>query len=204
MMRPASIRDETFDAPAARPSRAAAAATAIAHAYDFSNVNCVVDIGGGEGHLMAAVLAVAPHAHGIVFERVPTLALAWRTLKNAGLGARTECAPGTLFEAMPRGGDLYLLNHILSNWNDSTAIAILRRCAMAMKPHATLLIAEHVFLRGSGRSNGEPLTDRHGMATTALYARTEREYLALLNQAGFGFTQSIGTASPLRLIEARR
>jgi C-methyltransferase len=172
MMRAAHITDELFDVHADGHSRAAAAAPAIAHTYDFSKANCVVDIGGGEGHLMAAVLAIAPHACGIVHERVPTLALAWRTLKNAGLGARAECAAGTLFEPMPRDGDLYMLNHVLSNWNDSTAIAILRRCRIAMRAHATLLIAEHVFLRGGGRSNGESLTDRHGAVTAALYART--------------------------------
>jgi C-methyltransferase len=202
-MKLASVTGEAFDVRAAGYSRAAAAAAAIAHTYDFSKANCVVDIGAGEGHLMAAVLSTAPHVRGIVFERVPTLALAWRTLKNAGLATRAECVAGTLFEPIPRGGDLYLLNHILSNWNDSTAISILRRLRMAMTPLATLLIAERVFLRGHGNNNGEPFMDTHGAETATPYARTEREYLALLNQAGFAFAQSRGSASPLRLFEVR-
>jgi O-methyltransferase domain len=179
--------------------------TAIARAYDFSDADCVVDVGGGAGHLMSALLQAHTHLHGVVLERVPTLALAWREMKHAGLAQRCECTPGNFFDAVPGGGDIYILKNVLCDWNDSASVAILRRCRSAMAPHAKLLIAERLlnFAPGDGNQS-ETSFDIHVSIAAGEHLRTGREYLALLNEAGFGPTRTFATASPLSLIEANR
>jgi hypothetical protein len=91
---------------------------------------------------MSALLQAHAHLQGVVLERVPTLALAWREMKHAGLTQRCECMPGNFFDAVPGGGDIYILKNVLCDWNDSASVTILRRCRSAMAPHAKLLIVE--------------------------------------------------------------
>jgi O-methyltransferase domain len=175
--------------------------SAVIHAYDFSWANCVIDVGGGAGHLMSALLQTHAHLRGVVLERVPTLALAWRELKHAGLTQRCECVAGNFFDAVPSGGDIYVLKHVLCDWNDSASIAILRRCRAAMMPFAKLLVIDNIF--ESGHASATPFAAHMAIAAGG-HVRTEREYLALLNEAGFGGTRTLTTASSVSLIEVRR
>jgi tRNA A58 N-methylase Trm61 len=175
--------------------------SSIVRAYDFSGANCVIDIGGGSGHFMSALLRAHPQLRGVLLERVPTSALAWREMKHAGLTHRCDCVAGNFFDAVPGGGDIYTLKNVLCDWNDSASVAILRRCRAAMAPHARLVIIENILDLGHG---SETPFDIHMLIAAGGHVRTEREYAGLLNEAGFGDTRAFTTRSYLSLIEASR
>jgi O-methyltransferase domain len=175
---------------------AAQIACAIANAYDFSHARCVIDVGGGSGQLMSALLVANPRLRGVIQDRTPMIALALRELLKSGLTQRCELVVDNFFEAVPSGGDIYILKQILRDWNDAASISILRRCRSAMPPHAKLLIAEHVFSAGDVSQQPAILTTKNW--------RVERDYFTLLNEAGFGDTRVLPTSSALHLIEANR
>jgi tRNA A58 N-methylase Trm61 len=174
-------------------------ACAIVDAYDFSHARCVIDVGGGSGQLMSALLLANPRLNGVIQDRTPMIALALRELLKSGLTQRCELVVDDFFEAVPNGGDVYILKQILRDYNDAASISILRRCRSAMPPYAKLLIAEHVF---NARYGSQP-SQLVATLTTKNW-RDERDYEMLLNEAGFGATRILPTSSALHLIEASR
>jgi hypothetical protein len=175
-------------------------AAVILAAYDFSGVSTVVDVGGGHGALLAALLHNHPHLSGMVFDLAPVVAGAQRQLADAGLAARVTCVAGDFFDTLPSGGDIYLLKSVLHNWNDTAATRILRICRRAMAPHARLLVAERVIPPGNMPTEAK-LFDINMLVVAGGQERTEREYGALFQAAGFKLTRIIPTRSPLSLIE---
>jgi hypothetical protein len=175
-------------------------AAAILAAYDFSGVSRVVDVGGGHGALLAALLQNHPHLSGIVFDLAPVVAGAQRLLADAGLAARATCLAGNFFDALPGGGDVYVLKSVLHNWDDAAALRILRTCRQAMARHARLLVVERVIPPGNTPAEAK-LFDINMMVVVGGQERTECEYESLFQAAGFRLTRIIRTGSPLSLIE---
>jgi SAM-dependent methyltransferase len=138
----ASGLDEAFDhAMAARSAMRAAGAMA---GYDWTAVQHVIDVGGGTGVLLAAILRAIPTIHGTLVDQPATAARARRALAAAGVADRCEIAAGSIFEPLPAGGDVYLLSSILHDWPDDQAQLILRRCAEAAGPGGRVLIMGRV------------------------------------------------------------
>jgi hypothetical protein len=175
-------------------------AAAILAAYDFSGVSTVVDVGGGHGALVAALLQNHPHLSGMVFDLAPVIAGAQRRLADAGVGARATCVAGDFFAALPSGGDVYVLKSVLHDWDDAAALRILRTCRQAMAQQARLLVAERVIPLGNTPAEAK-LFDINMLVVAGGQERTEREYGALFQAAGFNLTRIIPTRSPLNLIE---
>jgi hypothetical protein len=175
-------------------------AAAVLAAYDFSNVTTMVDIGGGHGTLMAALLRAHPHLSGVVFDLAPVVAEAGRLLAAAGLTARASCVAGDFLVQAPPGGDVYLLKSVLHNWDDATCVTILRTCRRAMPDHARLLVIERVIPPGNTPAEAK-LFDINMLVVLGGQERTEREYGQLFQAAGFELTQVIPTRSPHSLIE---
>jgi hypothetical protein len=175
-------------------------AAAILDAYDFSGVEKVVDVGGGHGMLMTALLQTHSHLSGIVFDLEPVVAGAECLLAEARLAARAECVAGDFFITLPGGGDIYLLKSVLHNWDDTDAIRILRACRQAMATQARLLVVERVIPTGNEPAEAK-LFDINMLVVVGGQERTEREYQALFQAAGFNLTRIIPTHSPLSLIE---
>ena len=117
---------------------------------------------------------------------------AWRRGRRA--------SPATFFAALPSGGDIYLLKSVLHNWDDAAAARILRRCHQAMSRRARLLVIERMIPPGDAPAEAK-LFDINMLVTVGGQERTEREYRALFQAAGFDLTQIIPTSSPLSLIE---
>jgi C-methyltransferase len=119
---------------------------ALAAARDFSTVDTVVDVGGGRGGLLQALLRAHPHLTGICADRAGQCARASADLRAAdpALAKRLAFAGCDFFEAVPDGGDLYLLKNVLHNWNDASAVKILHTIGRALqtRPHARLLVIE--------------------------------------------------------------
>ena len=159
-----------------------------------------MDVGGGHGALVAALLEAHPQLAGVVFDVASVVADAQRRLADAGLAARATCVAGDFFAALPTGGDTYLLKSVLHNWDDAAAARILRRCRQAMSRRARLLVIERVIPSGNPPTEAK-LFDINMLVTVGGQERTEREYLALFQAAGFDLTQIIPTYSPLSLIE---
>jgi hypothetical protein len=121
----------------------------IVPAYDWSSLGHLVDVGGGNGTLLAALLAAHPTLRGTVVDQPATAAAARETLRASGVGERGGVASGSFFDPLPRGAGGYLLCAILHDWDDSSAAAILRRCAEAARDHGgTVLIVEKVGADG--------------------------------------------------------
>ena len=185
---------------AAMSGYSAQEAAAVLAAYDFSGLGTVVDVGGGHGTLVAALLEANPQLAGVVFDVASVVAAAQRRLADAGLAARATCVAGDFFAALPSGGDAYLLKSVLHNWDDAAAARILRRCRQAMSRRARLLVIERVIPSGNAPSEAK-LFDINMLVTVGGQERTEREYRALFQASGFDLTQIIPTYSPLSLIE---
>jgi SAM-dependent methyltransferase len=124
---------------------APATAAAMAASYDFSQFGSVMDVGGGNGAILIGLLGANPKLRGIVFDRAGAAQRARTKLSEAGLTARCEAVAGDFFAAVPEGADAYLLKHVIHDWDDAKATAILVNCRRAMKPGARLLIAEGVY-----------------------------------------------------------
>jgi hypothetical protein len=178
-------------------------AAAILAAYNFSAVSRVVDVGGGQGSLLSAILRAHPHLSGVVFDRPTVVPGARRRLDEAGVGARSECVAGDFFAALPDGGDIYLLKSVLHDWGDEDAVRILRTCRRAMGERARLLVIERMVPEGNAPAEAK-LFDINMLVVLGGKERTEGEYRSLFEAGGFQLTRVIATQSPLSLIEGVR
>ncbi|MFB4313825.1 methyltransferase [Actinomadura sp. 21ATH] len=168
---------------------------------DWDGAGTVVDVGGGNGVLMSALLAARPDLKGIVFDLPHVVDGARRTLAEAGLAGRTRCAGGDFFAGVPAGGRVYVLAQILHDWADGEAVAILRRCHEAMPPDGALLLLEQVVPE-DGEPHPAKLLDLHMLVLLGGRERTAAQWRDLLARGGF--EQVSATEGPRStLIEAR-
>jgi hypothetical protein len=158
--------------------------TELPRVYDFTRARTVVDVGGGNGALLAAVLGTQPHLTGIVLD-VPHVVEATRDwLRQYGLADRCEVIGGDFFASIPEGGDVYLLSRILHDWEDEPCLALLSSCRKAMTPGNELLIIERV-IPADGKPSLALEWDIHMLANTGGRERTAAEYHDLLQRSGF-------------------
>ncbi|MGQ0719770.1 MAG: methyltransferase [Pseudonocardiales bacterium] len=133
-------------------SRAASFAPDVVKYYDWNNVAHVIDVGGGAGLLLTALLHAHPAMTGTLVDLPAMASLAQTTFDTAGLSHRTSAIEGNIFDPLPPGGDLYLLASILHDWNDQDATKILRRCAEAAGAGSHILVVDRTS------DHGNPLT----------------------------------------------
>src|ERR687886_1390198 len=131
-----------FDA--AMTSHSSGVVDAVVRSYDFSGIRVLLDVGGGEGVLLAAILAANPSLRGILFDQPHVVGTAGALLEWAGVADRCEVVGGSFFEAVPVGADAYLLKSVIHDWDDAAAIEILRACRAAMAVRGKLLVVERV------------------------------------------------------------
>jgi hypothetical protein len=173
---------------------------AIVAAYDFSACRHVVDVGGGNGSLLSAILAAFPGRRATLFDLPEGIAAAKRG-EGGPLGGTTLTA-GDVFEAVPEGGDLYLLRHLLHDYNDEDCARILANVRRAMRPDARVLVLEKAVPVDDTPGPGRWL-DLHVMLLTGGAERTLEEYSALFARAGLRLLRTLRTAHPaVDVIEA--
>jgi C-methyltransferase len=176
-------------------------ATVVA-GYDFSAYSTIVDVGGGHGPLLAAILAAAPASRGVLYDLPLVVANAPKVLREQDVADRVLIAEGSFFDSVPGDGDAYVLKNIIHDWPDEKAVQILRNVRAAAGPRATVLLIEFV-IPSHDRDFPGKWVDLEMMLNLGARERTAAEYRNLLSQAGFRMTRMVQTASPLSVVEAK-
>jgi C-methyltransferase len=170
--------------------------------YDFSVYPTIVDVGGGQGNLLAAILAAAPASRGVLYDLSRVVASAPDLLRENNVADRVRIAEGSFFDCVPGGGDAYVLKNIIHDWSDEKAVQILRNVRAAAGPRAAVLLIEFVIPTHDRDFPGK-WVDLEMLLNLAARERTAAEYRDLLSQAGLRMTRVVQTASPLSVVEAR-
>jgi hypothetical protein len=178
---------------------------AAAKAYDFAGVQHVIDVGGGHGRVLASILKAHPHLRGTLFDVPRVVAGAHAFLAKEGVADRCKVAEGDMFASVPTGGDLYVLSHIIHDWDDERARAVLQACRRAMAPSTKLLILDRVLperVEPNPVVQGDMLFDLMMMVWTGGRERTASEFQALLGTAGLRMVRIIPMQTADSLVEA--
>ena len=173
----------------------------MAQAYDFSQFGSMVDIGGGNGSLLATILGEYETLTGAIYDLPSVINRTRESLGSLPAGDRIELLSGNFFETAPEGFDCYLMRHIIHDWTDEECGIILKNCHAAMPDDAKLLIAESVIPAGNEPFFGK-LLDLTMMLIPGGKERTEDEYRALLAKNGFEMTQVVPTETEVSFVEA--
>nr|AIH14735.1 N-methyl transferase [Hapalosiphon welwitschii UH IC-52-3] len=171
--------------------------------YDFSKVNKLVDVGAGQGKLLASILKAYPTCKGVLYELPSVSTGAVDLIKAEGLQDRCEIVGGNFLESVPAGGDVYMIKSVIHNWDDENAITILKNCHRGMKENGKLLVVEAVIQPGNKPCAGK-FHDLAMMLVLNGRERTEKEYQALFEASGFQLTRIIPTMSLMSVIEGVR
>jgi hypothetical protein len=182
-------------------------AAAVAAAYDFSPFEKVADVGGGNGALLIGILKVNPRLRGIVFDQPHVAPRAEAQIAAAGLADRCEFVGGSFFDAVPRGADAYLMKHVIHDWDDDCATAILKGCREAMPGRGKVLVVEGVYpprIDSSLESRGAAANDVNMLVSTGGRQRSEEEFRDLFAASGLVLTRVVPTLAPVCVIEGQR
>jgi len=181
-------------------------ADAFAAVLDLSGIARIVDVGGGHGQLLAAVLAANPAMHGVLFDLPHAIASARDELKAAGVQQRCDLVGGDFFRAIPAGADAYVLKSVLHDWDDERCAAILRECARAMRAAtARLFVVERIRPE---RFSPTPLdraiarSDLNMLVSLGGRERTTQEYNDLFAAAGLRASRTLLLRNEFSVIEA--
>jgi hypothetical protein len=176
---------------------------ALAGSYDFSRFHTLVDVGGGRGHLLAAVLAGHPRLEGVLFDRDHVIPGAARELEQRGVAERCRLVAGDFFAAVPPGADAYLLASVLHNWADEDCVRILGNVRSAMRPGGRLFVVEMVVPDGEEPHPGKHMDIRMLAILDGARERTRREFATVLGDAGFRLAEVIPMPGDTGLLVAR-
>jgi hypothetical protein len=205
----------TFDEMAQDPERAAmfdkamatfapATSAAVAEAYDFSQVGKLADVGGGNGAILCGILRAYPKLRGLVYDQPHVIARTKAYVAEQGLADRCETVGGSFFEKVPSGPDVYLMKHVIHDWNDEQATTILRNVRAVVPAHGKVLIVEGLYpprVDQSLGSRGSASNDVNMLVGTGGRQRDEGEFRSLYAGAGFRLTRILPTPARVAVIE---
>jgi predicted flavoprotein YhiN len=180
---------------------------AILASHDFSPACRIVDIGGGNGVLMSAILVAYPQAEGIIFDTAAGIAGAARRLEKAGVLERCRIVAGDFFDEVPQDTDTYILKSVLHDWSDDDSIAILKNCCRAMGLDSTLIVIERPLperILADDAHREIVMMDIHMLVATGGRERTVSRYNELLAAAGLTVISARPTSSPFTILTAAR
>jgi hypothetical protein len=189
---------QSFDAGMAENSRGSE--RAIARAYEFPPSSLVVDVGGGRGGLLRAILERHPGVRGRLFEQ-PQVVERVQAEGQRSLEPRFSCEAGDFFDAVPAGGDIYLLKGVLHDFEDERCIRILENCRVALGPASKLLLIERLITRDNQPHQAKTI-DLLMMTLLGGRERTASEWAGLLGAAGLKLCRQLGTEAEFTIAEA--
>jgi hypothetical protein len=171
-----------------------------ARVIDTSAVDVVADIGGAGGAMLHALLRVDPDLHGILFDRANVIENTVAAAGKSGLPERVTAVSGDFFESVP-GADLYLLKHILHDWDDTACISILKNCRRALRPGGRVAVIE-LLLGEIGEPGLAPMFDVTMLVMGGGRERSQLEYRQLFEAAELRTTSVIPTKTQMAIFEA--
>jgi len=176
----------------------------VVTAYDFGGIGRLVDVGGGHGILLGAILRSAPDLHAVLVDQPAVVTDARRRLAAEGVADRCQLVPGDFFAEVPAGADAYLLSRVLHDWSDDDARRVLAAYRAAMGPGSRLLVVEAILPERAADQPAVIRMDLHMLILLGARERTEAQFRRLLADAGFEIRRVVPTRSPagLSLIEA--
>jgi len=174
----------------------------VVASYDFSGIHKLMDVAGGYGSLLAAVLKANPEMRGVLFDAPSVIEGARREIESSGIADRSELVGGDFFAAVPAGADAIMMKHIIHDWDDEHSLKILKICHAALQPGGKLLVIDAVILPGNEPSTGKLLDIE--MLLIGGRERTEAEFRKLFADGGFELTRIVSTPSPVSVVEGRR
>lgn len=175
---------------------------AVLNAYDFSGITKMVDVAGGHGGQLSAILRQYPSMQGVLFDLPHVIDSAGPLLDAAGVRERCELVSGDFFHSVPAGGDAYIMKWIIHDWDDERSVTILKNCRRAMVEGGRVLLVEMVVPPGNGPDLSK-FMDLNMMVMTGGCERTAAQFSDLFSRAGFTLTRIVPTASMFCVIEAR-
>jgi O-methyltransferase/methyltransferase family protein len=175
-------------------------ANALLKAYDFERFRCVVDVGGGHGLLLSAILVKHRSLRGVLFDQPHVVSGAEPALQAAGVSDRCQIVGGDFFEAVPSGGDVHVLKLVLHDWQDAPATAILRCCRRSIAPTGRLLVIDAEIAPPNEGSMNKFL-DLSMLVQYGARERTREEWAALFAASGFQLVGATPTEAGLSVIE---
>jgi O-methyltransferase/methyltransferase family protein len=190
-----------FNATMSANTTRSVASTVSAYAFPASGV--VVDVGGGHGALIAAILRANPGLRGVLFDMPHVVEGAAPILEEAGVAERCARVGGDFFSPPLPPGDVYTLRQIIHDWDDERSVLILRNCAQAMAADGRVLTIEAIIPPGNEPSRIKFL-DLQMLVMTGGRQRTEEEYRELYAAAGLRLTRVIPTNSEFSIVEGVR
>lgn len=180
----------------------ALSAPAIAAAYDFGQWESLMDVGGGNGILLASILKAHPKLRGVLADQAHVLTRAReRGFLGGELTARASFVDCDFFEAIPAGARAYLMKSVIHDWDDERSLQILRNCRRAVPANGTLLLVEFSVGERNAPALGK-VTDLIMLAVTGGKERTLEEYRALLAGGGFRLNKTFAATRDVMVIEA--
>jgi hypothetical protein len=165
--------------------RAQREADAVAEAFDFDGCRTVVDVGGGRGVVLAALLHRQHDLRGVLADQENALPAAQDYLRSAGVADRASCTAIDFFERVPEGGDAYLLCRVIHDWNDADAVRILETCRAHMPATARLVVVDAIVPELASDAPAAIRMDLNMMMLLGARERTAAEVRALLDAGGF-------------------
>jgi hypothetical protein len=174
----------------------------ILEAYDFSGFERVVDVGGGHGALLTAILGANPSMKGVLYELPEVVAEAPDVASTPGVAERFETVGGSFFDSVPPGSDCYVLKLVIHDWDDERAVQILRNVRAAIADRGKLLLIEFVMPIGDAFHHAKFMDLSILVLTESGRERTASEYRDLLATGGFTLATIVQTSSPLSIIES--
>ena len=162
-------------------------ATVVA-GYDFGAYPTIVDVGGGHGPLLAAILAAAPASRGVLYDLPLVVADAPSLLREQGVDDRVVIVEGSFFDSVPGDGDAYVLKNVIHDWPDAESVTILSNIRGAAMLGATLLLVEFVIPDHDREFIGK-WADMEMLVQVGARERTAEDYRKLYEQAGFQLTR---------------
>lgn len=182
-----------------------ARSAAVVSAYPFARFRRLVDVAGGDGQLIATLLAAYPTLCGTLFELPHVVEKARRRLDEAGLSSRCNVIGGSIFESIPKDADAYVLSRVIHDWSDEDSRVILRNCRRAASADSTLLLIERVLpedIDASPLTQALTVSDLNMLVMTGGRERTAAQYGSLLEATSWRMMRVISTVTEISLVEA--
>jgi SAM-dependent methyltransferase len=174
----------------------------VLDAYDFASCRIIVDVGGGNGLALAAILRRHPDIQGVLFDLPAVANRAEKSMAGSVVSDRCRVVGGDFFHSVPSSGDTYLLRHVIHDWEDGEAVTILRNCRDAMQPGGKVLVVETVIPSGNEPCFGKWLDLM--MLVVGGRERTKEQYVELFSAAGLQLTRVVPTDHEVSIIEGVR